>query len=60
MATSTFGNHVSSRGEGQTGNQKARKTTPMGLFKPDLYRAFFLGFGITALLMGAQFVPHLV
>ena len=32
----------------------------MGLFKPDLYRAFFLGFGIAALLMGAQFVPHLV
>jgi hypothetical protein len=32
----------------------------MGLFKPDLYRAFFLGFGITALLMGAQFVPQLV
>jgi hypothetical protein len=32
----------------------------MGLFKPDLYRAFFLGFGITTLLMGAQIVPQLV
>jgi hypothetical protein len=29
----------------------------MGLFKPDLYRAFFLGFGLTALAVGAQFVP---
>jgi hypothetical protein len=28
---------------------------PMGLFKPDLYRAFFLGFGVTALAMAAQF-----
>lgn len=37
-----------------------RKTAPMGLFKPDLYRAFFLGFGITAALMAAQFIPHLV
>lgn len=32
----------------------------MGLFKPDLYRAFFLGFGITALVMAAQFVPHVL
>jgi len=32
----------------------------MGLFKPDLYRAFFLGFGVTALVMAAQFVPHLI
>jgi hypothetical protein len=32
----------------------------MGLFKPDLYRAFFFGFGITALALGAQMVPHLV
>jgi hypothetical protein len=32
----------------------------MSLFKPDLYRAFFLGFGITALAMAAQFVPHVV
>ncbi len=32
----------------------------MGLFKPDLYRAFILGFGITALLLAAQFVPNLV
>ena len=32
----------------------------MGLFKPDLYRAFLVGFGITALVMAAQFVPHLI
>jgi hypothetical protein len=32
----------------------------MGLFKPDLYRAFFLGFGITALIMAAQIVPQLI
>jgi len=32
----------------------------MGLFKPDLYRAFFLGFGVTALAMAAQFVPHVL
>jgi hypothetical protein len=32
----------------------------MGLFKPDLFRAFFVGFGITALILAAQFVPQLV
>jgi hypothetical protein len=32
----------------------------MGLFKPDLYRAFFLGFGITTVLLAAQIVPGLV
>lgn len=32
----------------------------MSLFKSDLCRAFFLGFGVTALAMAAQFVPHLV
>jgi len=32
----------------------------MGLFKPDLYRSFFLGFGITALAVAAQFVPHML
>ena len=26
----------------------------MGLFKPDLFRAFFVGFGITALILAAQ------
>ncbi len=31
----------------------------MGLFKPDLFRAFFVGFGITALILAAQYVPHL-
>ncbi len=29
----------------------------MGLFKPDLFRAFFLGFGVTAALLGIQMVP---
>ena len=33
---------------------------PMGLFKPDLYRSFFLGFGITALAMAAHFVPNVL
>ena len=28
----------------------------MGLFKPDLFRAFFFGFGITALILAAQIV----
>ena len=32
----------------------------MGLFKPDLFRAFFLGFGITALVLAAQYIPQLV
>ena len=32
----------------------------MGLFKADLFRAFFFGFGITALILAAQHVPHLV
>jgi hypothetical protein len=31
----------------------------MGLFKPDLFRAFFFGFGITGLILAAQFVPQL-
>ena len=32
----------------------------MGLFKPDLYRSFFFGFGVTALVMAAQIVPKLL
>lgn len=32
----------------------------MGLFKADLYRAFFLGFGITAAVMGARIVPQML
>lgn len=32
----------------------------MGLFKPDLYRAFFLGFGITALVLAVKMLPLLV
>jgi len=32
----------------------------MGLFKPDLYRAFFLGFGVTALAMAAQFAQTML
>jgi len=31
----------------------------MGLFKPDLFRAFFFGFGITALILAGQIVPQL-
>ncbi len=31
----------------------------MGLFKPDLFRAFFIGFGVTAAIMGAFIVPQL-
>lgn len=30
----------------------------MGLFKPDLFRAFFVGFGLTALILAVQFIPH--
>lgn len=30
----------------------------MGLFKPDLFRAFFLGFGVTAVVMGIQILPQ--
>ena len=29
----------------------------MGLFKPDLYRSFFFGFGVTALVMAATMLP---
>lgn len=32
----------------------------MGLFKPDFFRAFFLGFGVTAAVMGIHIVPQLV
>jgi hypothetical protein len=32
----------------------------MGLFKPDLFRAFFFGFGITALILAAQMLTKLV
>ena len=31
----------------------------MGLFKPDLFRAFFVGFGITALILAAQILSKL-
>lgn len=30
----------------------------MGLFTPGLFRSFFAGFGVTAVIMGAQIVPH--
>ena len=30
----------------------------MGLFKPDLFRAFFVGFGITALILAAQILTR--
>lgn len=32
----------------------------MGLFKPDLFRAFFVGFGITAVILAGQMLPSLV
>jgi hypothetical protein len=32
----------------------------MGLFKPDLFRSFFVGFGLTAVVMAAQIVPQLI
>lgn len=31
----------------------------MGLFTPELYRSFFLGFGVTALILGANLLPQL-
>lgn len=31
----------------------------MGLFTPELYRSFLLGFGVTALVMGANLAPLL-
>ena len=31
----------------------------MGLFKPDLFRAFFFGFAITGLILAAQMLPRL-
>jgi hypothetical protein len=30
----------------------------MGLFKPDLFRSFFLGFGVTAVILAAFIVPQ--
>jgi hypothetical protein len=44
----------------QAASIKRTRKMPMGLFKPDLYRAFFLGFGITALVMAAQFAPNVL
>ena len=32
----------------------------MGLFKPDLFRAFFVGFGIAALILAAPIVPQVL
>lgn len=29
----------------------------MELFKPDLYRAFFAGFGVTAVILATQIIP---
>ena len=40
--------------------QKDMKAKSMGLFTPDLYRSFLLGFGVTALMLAAQIVPQLV
>ena len=30
----------------------------MGLFKPDFFRAFFFGFGLTAVILAAFIVPN--
>jgi len=32
----------------------------MGLFTPDLFRSFFAGFGVTALVLAAIIVPQVV
>jgi hypothetical protein len=32
----------------------------MGLFAPDFFRSFFLGFGVTALVLGSQIVPQIL
>ena len=32
----------------------------MGLFTPDFFRSFFAGFGLTAAVLAAHFVPQLV
>ncbi len=32
----------------------------MGLFKPDLYRAFLAGFGLTAAVLAVQIGPNLI
>lgn len=32
----------------------------MGLFTPDFFRSFFLGFGATAAIFAAHIVPQLV
>ena len=29
----------------------------MALFSSELYRSFFLGFGVTAIVLGAHFLP---
>lgn len=31
----------------------------MGLFKPELFRAFFFGFGVTAVILAGQFLTQL-
>ncbi len=36
------------------------KATAMGLLKTDLFRPFFLGFGVTALVLGVNMITHLV
>ena len=32
----------------------------MGLFTADLFRSFFVGFGVTAVVLAAHMVPQLV
>ena len=31
----------------------------MGLFNAELYRSFFAGFGVTAVVLAASMLPHL-
>lgn len=31
----------------------------MGLFTPELYRSFFAGFGVTAVVLAVSMLPHL-
>lgn len=32
----------------------------MGLFKPDFFRSFFFGFGVTAVILAAYLLPQSV
>jgi hypothetical protein len=36
-----------------------QKASLMGLFTAELYRSFFFGFGVTAVILAATIMPHL-